>query len=518
MSGEIDKLEFSCNYTEANLIEVFSVANLNPKTFRGRSIRICCILKYETLCFFQNQGFWMEKGDSGCLSDGQIVYHDSSRVEPKRTHQWFMDGHEAEIFPNKKQAVEVPNNNLFSGILNSNISPWNNASSFQSIPSHFTDRIFDTEAIKTTNFDERNIEQPVGTDQFNTERKVDGNLFGTDLFGLSMSHSLEDSRSTLNYGGIRKVKVSQVKDVENVYNNAHNCTPSTGHGYSKVSDSDFSMGQIYSKGDDHNLMPMADTYDRGNYILMSMGQPDDTNISSGQIYHKADDNAISGVDQSYKGESTLISFGGYEGDDINPSGRLISSYDLLMTQQSAQCSEGLKEKETVNCISGTPNVNTPRNDNVSKKKDLSKTAKKTPPNNFPSNVRSLLSTGILDGVPVKYVSWSREKELRGVIKGLGYQCGCEACNFSKVINAFEYERHAGCKTKHPNNHIYFENGKTIYAIVQELRSTPHNNLFDVIQTITGSPINDKSFRIWKESYLAATRELQRIYGGDEGKL
>lgn len=69
--------------------------------------------------------------------------------------------------------------------------------------------------------------------------------------------------------------------------------------------------------------------------------------------------------------------------------------------------------------------------------------------------------------------------------------------FLQVINAYEFERHAGCKTKHPNNHIYFENGKTIYGVVQELRSTPQNMLFEVIQTITGSPINQKSFRVWK---------------------
>jgi hypothetical protein len=34
--------------------------------------------------------------------------------------------------------------------------------------------------------------------------------------------------------------------------------------------------------------------------------------------------------------------------------------------------------------------------------------RKAPPNNFPSNVKSLLSTGMFDGVPVKYVSWSRD--------------------------------------------------------------------------------------------------------------
>ncbi|KAI4304650.1 hypothetical protein MLD38_040129 [Melastoma candidum] len=119
----------------------------------------------------------------------------------------------------------------------------------------------------------------------------------------------------------------------------------------------------------------------------------------------------------------------------------------------------------------------------------------------------------LDPVPMTrmYVSSSRE-ELRGVIKGSGYLCGCQTCDFTKVLNAFEFEKHAGCKTKHPNNRIFFENGKTIYQIVQELRSTPEDMLFDTVQSVFGAPINRKSFRIWKESYLAATRELRRIYG------
>lgn len=67
----------------------------------------------------------------------------------------------------------------------------------------------------------------------------------------------------------------------------------------------------------------------------------------------------------------------------------------------------------------------------------------------------------------------------------------------QALNAYDFERHAGAKTKHPNNHIYFDNGKTIYAVVQELKNTPQEVLFDVIQSVTGSPINQKNFRIWK---------------------
>ncbi|WJZ93195.1 hypothetical protein VitviT2T_012152 [Vitis vinifera] len=589
---------------------------------------------------FQNKGFWMAKG-VGCVTDGEMAYDNPSRIEPKRSHQWFMDGTE-ELFPNKKQAVEVPNSNLFPGLSNPNVSPWANASGFHSVSGHFTERLFDPEAARTVNFDDRNIPS-VGAGNMNMARKVIEDPFGNEsLFGLSMSHSLEDPRSGLNYGGIRKVKVSQVKDSENImsvsmghtYTRADNNTMSMAHAYNKgdgnsismgltynkgddnilsISDSYgrednnfISMGQAYNKGDeniamshtykvnnntismgdafgksddnvismgqtykgddntismgqtfnkaDNSIMSMGHTYDKGgdNTISMghtfskgdnniiSMGQTynkgDDNTISMGHIYNKGDENTISmghtykgdnsnlSIGHSYnKGESNIISFGGFhdDDDDTNPSGRLVCSYDLLMGQPSVQRSEALNEKKLVesnaDALISTAQITASGSETVSKKKEEQKLSKKVPPNNFPSNVRSLLSTGMLDGVPVKYIAWSREKELRGIIKGSGYLCGCQSCNFSKVINAYEFERHAGCKTKHPNNHIYFENGKTIYGIVQELKSTPQNSLFDVIQTITGSPINQKSFRLWKESFLAATRELQRIYGKEEGK-
>lgn len=126
-----------------------------------------------------------------------------------------------------------------------------------------------------------------------------------------------------------------------------------------------------------------------------------------------------------------------------------------------------------------------------------------------------------------------QKTVRGIIKGTGYLCGCNDCKLSKArsfsvllyvlgnsakilpqnfmskgalmfftqnLNAFEFERHAACKTKHPNNHIYFENGKTIYAVVQELKNTPQEKLFEAIQNITGSPINQKNFQTWKGEY------------------
>ncbi|CAN4116906.1 unnamed protein product [Withania somnifera] len=552
-----------------------------------------------------------------------MAYDKSSTLEPKRSHQWFMDGVEPELLPNKKQVMEVPNHSSFSGLLNSNIAPWMNTPGFHSVPGQYAERHFDNESVRSLSFDDSSVPS-VGIGNMNMARKLMEDSFGSDSsFGLSISHTLEDPRSGRNYSGIRKVKVNQVKEAENfmpvsmddTYTRGFSNAMPTDHAFSKAEDNCIAMGLSFNGSNDH-MMSLGDTFNREDNNFISMGQPfnkvdsneisvghsfkesnslsmshpfgkdesnitmlnqsfsreddsttsmshsfndnntaismgrqfsnDDGNITStGQTfnkiadtnppmshcYSKISDNTIL-VNQTYskvennnlsmsrsfgRGESNIISFGRFnDDDDINPFGKLICSYDLLMSQSSGQQLDIVTGKRLVesNADTVTSAAQMVGSKEVISKKEEQKATKKPPSNSFPSNVRSLLSTGMLDGVPVKYIAWSRE-ELRGIIKSSGYLCSCQSCNFSKAINAYEFERHAGCKTKHPNNHIYFDNGKTIYGIVQELRNTPQDLLFEVIQTITGSSINQKSFRTWKESFLAATRELQRIYGKDE---
>lgn len=467
-----------------------------------------------------NKGFWMAKG-AGHVNDGDSTFDNTSRIESKRSHQWFVDAGETELFPNKKQVVQASNSKSSSGVSNANLPSWDNASSFHSMPGQFINRLFGSETASSVNFVERNM-SPVGTENLNVRRKGMDDQFGEDAsIGLSISpHAMEDPETCLTYGGIRKVKVNQVKDYDNGMHipKGHSSTGehishlSSGQAYNRESEADFtSIGQSYNQDDSVTLM--GHTYNRG-----------DANIrSTGPTYGSGDGNSISMGDAYSKGEGNIISFGGFPDEqDIIPVDRpLSSSYDLLYNQSSEQISETACEKEpdtsNTNAVLCATQVAKSRPESVSKNKSEFKTSRKEAPNSFPSNVRSLISTGMLDGVPVKYISLARE-ELRGIIKGSGYLCGCQSCNYSKALNAYEFERHAGCKTKHPNNHIYFENGKTIYQIVQELRSTPESLLFDAIQTVFGAPINQKSFRIWKESFQAATRELQRIYGKEELNL
>ncbi|CAL5388972.1 unnamed protein product [Camellia sinensis] len=461
---------------------------------------------------FRNKGFWMGKG-GGHLNVGDTTYDDPSRIEPKRSHHWFADGTEPELFPNKKQAVQAANSKSTTGILHANASRWESAASFPSVPSQFMDRLFGGE----TNIPEQNIFL-VGTDDSNMRKKGINEQYGNESsVGLSMFHNMDDPETCLSYGGIRKVKVNQVKDFDNSLHapKEHNSAMSIGQAYNPRNETSFiSMGQGYSK-EDESVMLMGQTYNKGNSNIKSMSS----------AFEKADDNSISISHFYNKGDTNTIAFGGFhEEPDIDTlaqplnSCEPLNSYELLNDQSSVQASETLDNNSDIgaSAVACVSQVAKSKPQSVSKNKSEVKVGRNVAPNSFPSNVRSLISTGMLDGVPVKYVCLSRE--LRGIIKGSGYLCGCQACNFNKVLNGYEFERHAGCKTKHPNNHIYFESGKTIYQIVQELKNTPESQLFDAVQTVTGSPINQKSFRIWKDSFQAASRELQRIYGKDELNL
>ncbi|CAL1387267.1 unnamed protein product [Linum trigynum] len=307
------------------------------------------------------------------------------------------------------------------------------------------------------------------------------------------------------------------------------------------------MGPAYGKKD-NALMSMASLEHEGS-ILMSPNhaKPNENFISTVHSNWKRDDNLVSiypsygnssiksmdptpgiaesgipclGHNYNHNALDNAVSFGAFSVTEMTASSATVGGgYGMLIPgQSSGQTSakilsqKNLEQQSTCREADDAPNANLAGDSAIMNRKPKEK---KDAMNNFPTNVKSLLSTGILDGISVKYVSWSRETIVKGTIKGTGYLCGCNECNYGKSVNAFEFERHANCKTKHPNNHIYFDNGKTIYGVVQELKNTPQEQLFDVVQTVTGSQINQKNFLSWKASFQAAARELQRIYGKDE---
>lgn len=434
---------------------------------------------------------------SGGHLDAETLFGGSSTPESKRPHHWF-DAAEQELFPSKKQAIESPNSKFTSDIPSGSLS-WDSGTGFHSSPNQFIDRLFGSETNKSVGFSEGYV-SPIGTENSNNQSPV----------CLSMSYGIEAPNSCLSFGGIRKVKVDQVKDSNNIVEESFERSSTCSE-------------QVYNRMNETSFITIGQAFDKDEPIS-SLGQAykGETDIRSiDLVFGKEDENSMGPIDDSFdKVNNNNISFEVFP-DVSDNMDRPINHYNLIYDPLSVQTSDAPVEKalaaSTALSLINASRAGKQRIQVVAKTKSEPKQGTKEAPNSFPSNVRSLIATGMLDGVPVKYVALSRE-ELRGIIKGSGYLCGCQLCNYSKALNAYEFERHAGCKTKHPNNHIYFENGKTIYQIVQELRSTPETLLFDAIQTVTGSPINQRAFRIWKESFQAATRELQRIYGKEEPKI
>nr|GMD52848.1 uncharacterized protein LOC109187050 [Ipomoea batatas] len=144
-----------------------------------------------------------------------------------------------------------------------------------------------------------------------------------------------------------------------------------------------------------------------------------------------------------------------------------------------------KGKEPINVSSMTTTLMILIMFRKKQKKERQYTHRKMSVYSFPTNVKNLLSTGIFEGVTVKYVSWSRG-----------------------AVNAYEFEKHTGFDTKYPNNNIYFPSGKSLYSVVQELKVIPQNDLlFEAIQTASGTPINIKNFKAWKAIYESASSSL-----------
>ncbi|XP_010443765.1 PREDICTED: uncharacterized protein LOC104726577 [Camelina sativa] len=424
---------------------------------------------------YESKGFWVLKNNEH-TSEEDSVYDHSTRDDSKRPHPWFVDSSSrSEMFPNKKQAV-VQDPGLGKSSLG--LPLWESSSVFQSVSNQFMDRLLGAEMPpRPLLFGDR--DRTEGCSSHHQNKSIAESFMENRSVELSISNGVEVSVAGSCFGGdgTRKLPVSRVKETMSTH------VALDGHSQRKVESS--------------SVEPCS-RENESSFINFAMaGHPYGNEDSHGITFGEINDDEH-GVGSSSNGVENYQS---YVQDPIGTS-------DMVYGQEtgSSQTSSGV--------VSEQQQVAKPSLETLPKNKAEAKTSKKEASTSFPSNVRSLISTGMLDGVPVKYVSLSRE-ELRGVIKGSGYLCGCQTCDFTKVLNAYAFERHAGCKTKHPNNHIYFENGKTIYQIVQELRNAPESMLFDVIQTVFGSPINQKAFRIWKESFQAATRELQRIYGKEE---
>lgn len=114
-----------------------------------------------------------------------------------------------------------------------------------------------------------------------------------------------------------------------------------------------------------------------------------------------------------------------------------------------------------------------------------KMSKKTP-----TKLKELLETGLLEGLPVRYIRGSRGSKaggtsLGGVIKGSGVLCFCGDCNGSQVVTPNQFELHAGSGNKRPPEYIYLENGKSLRDILNICKDEPAESLEPAVQSAIG---------------------------------
>ncbi|VAI68056.1 unnamed protein product [Triticum turgidum subsp. durum] len=101
----------------------------------------------------------------------------------------------------------------------------------------------------------------------------------------------------------------------------------------------------------------------------------------------------------------------------------------------------------------------------------------------PGNTRDLLSTGLLEGMPVMYIIPNSKKPvLKGVIAGCNIRCFCVKCDGSKAITTYFFELHAGSSKKHPAEYIYLANGNSLRDVLRACESSPLDSLDKTIQS------------------------------------
>ncbi|XP_050899565.1 uncharacterized protein LOC127106299 isoform X7 [Lathyrus oleraceus] len=116
---------------------------------------------------------------------------------------------------------------------------------------------------------------------------------------------------------------------------------------------------------------------------------------------------------------------------------------------------------------------------------------------FPSKLKDLLDSAVLDGLKVKYVRGIRvrkpgEKDSPGVIKTTGIECYCDICKGVEVVSPAIFEVHAGSANKRPPEYTFLENGNTVRCVMNAFLNSPIDKMEDSVHAVLGNFTMQKS--------------------------
>lgn len=364
----------------------------------------------------------------------EVPYSGSSRMEQKRSHQWLTEPSNSQLFCNKRQVIEIG--------AHMKLSAWDDSL----VPSQFTDCISDhvNQVSESVNIPEFMV-QPYGQ---GTSRSFDSGpsynsrqrsalSFGQTCSNIDKSFILPRPFASKADGNFSNEGVGVIP-MGNIYDKG---VLSTFNPFQKGVENFVLMGQSLQKAD-CNIFSVSPSYNKGqeNFMsLLSCDKAPENAFMTESNYHKENGNVFSEgqspytegcemafmvpsqdrADQnndqtSHEDGSKTMSFGNCQKETtVGSSVGVINSYEnLCHDPTTAKDPPHTEAEENMSFEFRNPPYVSPRVDTllVPKSKD-SKTAKKGFTNTFPSNVKSLLSTGMFDGVTVKYYSWSREVSL-----------------------------------------------------------------------------------------------------------
>ncbi|XP_020230967.1 uncharacterized protein LOC109811594 [Cajanus cajan] len=112
---------------------------------------------------------------------------------------------------------------------------------------------------------------------------------------------------------------------------------------------------------------------------------------------------------------------------------------------------------------------------------------------FPTKLKDLLATGILEGLPVRYKKGTKarkpgESALQGVIRDSGVLCFCDICKGVEVVTPTVFELHARSANKRPPEYIYIDNGNggvTLRDVMNACCCSSLKSLEEVLQKFLG---------------------------------
>ncbi|XP_011028277.1 PREDICTED: uncharacterized protein LOC105128359 isoform X3 [Populus euphratica] len=116
---------------------------------------------------------------------------------------------------------------------------------------------------------------------------------------------------------------------------------------------------------------------------------------------------------------------------------------------------------------------------------------------FPTKLKDLLDSGILEGQKVKYlrgakVRGSGEKGLHGMVRESGILCFCDDCKGKEVVTPTVFVLHAGSSNKRPPEYICLENGNTLCDVMNACKNSSLDTLDEAIRLSTGFSPSKKS--------------------------